>query len=212
MDISALRDALGGRSRRSIFRDLASIGYFSSYTHTGRYYTLAHIPEFDEHDLWFFQDIGFARAGTLIRTLVVLTHEADAGKTHMELEQQLRLRVHNTLLALVKEERIGRERIEGAYLYLSTEQGRAAEQLARRKELWAESEQGVVVLTDTTVIEVLREALVAGGVLVAPRVVAARLLSRGVVVAIEQVKEVFARYRIDAEKKTARLVSKRSRG
>ena len=32
--------AVAARSRRSLFRDLTSLGYRSSYTHTGRYYTL----------------------------------------------------------------------------------------------------------------------------------------------------------------------------
>ena len=38
MDMETIRDATGGRSRRSIFRDLAVLQYLSSYTHVGRYY------------------------------------------------------------------------------------------------------------------------------------------------------------------------------
>jgi hypothetical protein len=74
MDMNTLLNALDGRSRRSVFRDLTTIGYLSSYTHTGRYYTLVHIPEFDEHGLWFFQGVGFSKAGTLKSTITELVH------------------------------------------------------------------------------------------------------------------------------------------
>ena len=47
MLMSDLERAVRGRSRRSLFRDLTSLGYLSSYTHTGRYYTLGSVPDFD---------------------------------------------------------------------------------------------------------------------------------------------------------------------
>jgi hypothetical protein len=212
MDMRGFEDALGGRSRRSIFRDLATMGYLSSYTHMGRYYTLAHIPEFDEHGLWFFQGVGFSKKGTLKRTVAGLVLSAEAGRRHDELELMVRIRVHNTLLVLVREGVISRERVEGAYLYVSVDQRRAADQVERRKTLGAGLVRGGAVLPDTTVIEVLSEALVAGGVRIAPQIVAARLSARGVVVSVAQVEGVFARYGIDAGKKKARRGSKRSRG
>ena len=69
LDMHRLQGASGGRSRRSLFRDLARVGYLSSYTHAGRYYTLKEIPVFDEHGLWFYQGIGFSHAGTLKATV-----------------------------------------------------------------------------------------------------------------------------------------------
>ena len=59
---------VGPRSRRSLFRDLTALGYRSSYTHTGRYYTLVSVPEFDADGLWRYQGIGFSRDGTLTST------------------------------------------------------------------------------------------------------------------------------------------------
>ena len=212
MDMRLIEDTLGGRSRRSIFRDLAALGYLSSYTHTGQYYTLAHIPEFDAHGLWFFQGIGFSKAGTLKSTVVALVHDAEAGRRHDELMDLLRIRVHNTLLILVRDGDVSRERIAGAYLYVSGDPVRAAEQIGRRQALLSETAEVKSVLPDTTVIEVLSEALVAGGVRIAPQIVAARLSARGVMVSSAEVEEVFARYGIDAGKKTARPRLRRSRG
>lgn len=211
MDMSSIEGALEVRSRRSIFRDLAAIGYLSSYTHTGRYYTLAHIPEFDEHGLWFFQGIGFSKAGTLKSTVVALVHDGEAGRRHDELEDLLRIRVHNTLLILVRDGAVGRERIAGTYLYVSGDTARSAEQIARRKALLSETPAVKTVLPETTVIEVLSEALVAGGVRIAAQIVAARLSARGVSVSSAEVEEVFARYGIDAGKKTAPPRLRRSR-
>jgi hypothetical protein len=196
----------------SVFRRLREIGYLSSYTHKGQYYTLAHIPEFDENGLWFFQGIGFSKAGTLKSTVVALVHDAEAGRRHDELLALLRIRVHNTLLILVRDGAICRERIARAYLYVSGDPARAADQIASRKALLTETPEGKPVLPDTTVIEVLSEALVAGGVRIAPQIVAARLSARGVTVSSAEVEEVFARYGIDAGKKTARPRSRRSRG
>ena len=77
----------------TVFRRLRGIGYRSSYSHAGAYYTLADIPEFDEHDLWYFQHVGFSRHGTLKATARQLVETADDGRTHTELEQRLRVRV-----------------------------------------------------------------------------------------------------------------------
>jgi len=70
-DLDALFDALGTRSRMTVFRRLQQVGYLSSFTHGGRFYTLENIPQFDEFGLWFHRDIGFSQAGTLKETVVL---------------------------------------------------------------------------------------------------------------------------------------------
>lgn len=204
VDLERLQQTLDTRSRMSAFRRLKELGYRSSFTHAGRYYTLADIPQFDEHGLWFRQGIGFSRAGTLKATVVELVGGADAGRTHSELEQLLRVRVYNALLGLVQERRIGRERIDRWYLYVDSDAGRAAEQVLRRREQVAAATRAEVSgpLPPAMTIEVLAEALLASGVAVAPPEVARRLLARGIRVTAEQVEEVFVRYGMDAQKKT----------
>ena len=71
--------------------------------------------------------------------------------------------------------------------------------------------RGPSPLATTTVIEVLVEALQAGRVRVSAALVANRLHSRGLDVAVEQVAEVFKRYGVETEKKTAPGL-KRSKG
>jgi len=48
--MSEIERAVGPRSQRSLFRDLTSVGYLSSYTHTGRCYTPQSIPRNSSSD------------------------------------------------------------------------------------------------------------------------------------------------------------------
>jgi hypothetical protein len=208
-DLEALFALLETHSRMSVFRRLREQGYYSSFTHAGRYYTLRDIPRFDEQGLWFRQGVGFSRAGTLKATMVHLIETAACGYTHAELEQVLRLRVHNTALVLVQQGRVGRECLEKAYLYVSARASRAAEQVRARR---AAEEPARAPLPAATVIEVLVETLTAGRVAIAPPVVAQRLGARGVAVTGAQVEQVFAQYGVNMGKKTARSGLGRSRG
>ncbi len=202
VELEPLFDALGTRSRMTVFRRLREMGYLTSYTHGGRYYTLRDIPQFGEHGLWFHQGIGFSRAGTMKQTLAEDVHAADAGRTHPELELLLRVRVHNTLLALVREGRIGREIFRHLHLYVSAEAERASQQLAQRERLVTAAVEALVPLSDEATIELLVELLHAADGLIAPSEVAARLAARGLQVTAEQVEEVYARYRLRPQKKT----------
>jgi hypothetical protein len=202
-DLDTLCKTLKTSSRMSIFLRLREIGYFSSYTHTGCYYTLADIPQFDDYGLWIHQGIGFSQFGTLRATIVQLVNKSPTGNTHMELNNLLRIRVHNTLLKLVREGRVGREYIEKMFLYVSAESDHAAEQISRRRVQLADSQKAIPHIPTTTVIEVLIETIHAGQVRIAPSLVAKALSARGIPITVQQVEQVFARYGIDTEKKTA---------
>ena len=197
-------------SRMSVFRRLKEVGYRSSFTHAGRYYTLATLPRFDDHGLWFHGEIGFSRAGTLKATVAEGVPAAEAGCTHAELELVLRVRVYNTLLDLVRERRIGCARWAGQRVYVSAEARRAAEQLARRQELDRLAEEAPPLAPGVT-IEVLVEALQMSRVRVDPSAIAARVAARGVSVTVEQVRQLCLRYGLMTQKKTAGRASRHSR-
>src|SRR3972149_12005335 len=113
-DRDQLFAALDTRSRMTVFRRLSPMGYVSSYSHAGRYYTLRDIPVFDPDGLWQHAGVLFSREGTLKKTLVRLVQQADAGQFHRELQVRLGLRVHNTLADLIAEQRLGREPLDAA--------------------------------------------------------------------------------------------------
>lgn len=203
LDFASIAQAVGGRSRRSVFRDLHAIGYLTSFTHAGRYYTLSDIPQFDEHGLWFHKGTGFSRAGTLKNTLVEVIGDAQAGHTHPELQALMHVRVHNTLFALVQEKRVMREHIEKLYVYVSAQRERAQEQVARRREWLAAEERGARAfeVPVMSVMEVLLEVIRAGRVLIGPAEVVERLHGRGIRVSVGEAEEIFLHYGL---KKTPR--------
>ncbi|MFH1466154.1 MAG: hypothetical protein ABIO70_17345 [Pseudomonadota bacterium] len=210
-DMKELREVLGGRSRRSVFRDLSEAGYRTSYTHVGRYYTLEDIPAFDDQGLWFYRDIGFSRAGTLKQTTAVQVEQTPEGRTHDELRGLLRVRVHNTLLGLVREGRVGRERVGRVYLYVNADPDRAAQQVAERRELGALMAEMLRVPTDEEVVEVLAEALRAAPAIPTPEHVARCLVARGVRLEPHHVQMVYEEHGLVPGKKTVRPSSPRSR-
>ena len=53
VNVHELAEALNAESRMTVFRHLKEVGYRSSFTHAGRYYTLAEIPKFDEDGLYY---------------------------------------------------------------------------------------------------------------------------------------------------------------
>jgi hypothetical protein len=104
--MSDLCEAIGSSSRMTVFRRLRQMEYVTSYTHAGRYYTLYDIARFDSDGIWFYDDIGFSQNGSLKNTVTYLVDESDGGKFHFDLERQLRVRVHNVLLDLIKAKQI----------------------------------------------------------------------------------------------------------
>lgn len=211
LDMKALCGHFEKRSRRSLFRDLAAVGYRTSYTHGGRYYTLTEIPDFDEWGLWFHQQIGFSRSGTLKETTFVEVEKAPDGRTHAELKHLLRVRLHNTLLELVREGRVGRESYGGRLLYVSADPVRAAAQVEWRQDVDHVLAEALRVPTDEEIVEVLAEALRAAPEIPAPLIVARRLSARGVRLEPRHVQQVFDEHGLVPGKKTARTSSPRSR-
>jgi hypothetical protein len=203
LDFEGISRGMEGRSRRSLFRDLDHVGYRTSYTHAGRYYTLAGVPEFGELGLWFYGDIGFSRAGTLKETAAVQVEEAPTGFIHAELQRLLRVRVHNALLDLVHQGRIGRARFGGVHLYVSADAGRCAAQVARRAEMERMLREALRVLSDEETIEVLVEALRTAPAVPDPAAVAERLAARGLELTARLVLQVYETHGLVAGKKTA---------
>jgi hypothetical protein len=205
-NIDELFDVLDTRSRMSVFRRLKPLGYLTSFTDAGSYYTLQDIPKFDTFGLGFYQDAGFSKAGTLKSTVIDVVHFSEAGKTPTELLNLLRLKVanslHNTLSGLIKGKQLKRHRVQGLALYTSIDSDIAAKQIAARGEQIKSGLPVATVVSIEVTLSVLVEALRAGKILVAPSTVAARLNSQGMTISVDEVEQIFSQYDLDAEKKT----------
>src|SRR2546430_13323632 len=64
--LAELKGALGSSATMTVFRKLKALGYLTSYSHRGKYYTLAHIPRFDEWGLWSYDRVWFSRDKNLL--------------------------------------------------------------------------------------------------------------------------------------------------
>jgi hypothetical protein len=204
-DLATLSATLQTSSRMSVFRHLSRLGYLSSYSHSGRYYTLRQIPQFDRDGLWHYQGVRFSREGSLKATVERLVEQSEAGRTHPELQARLHVRVHNTLLDLVHGRRIGRQSWRGQYLYLSRDADRAASQWSLRQQ---QPSAPLPEAPEAVVIEVLLDLVQGARVQPDADRVAAHLAARGLPVTVEQVEAIFLRYGL---KKTASSRSPRWR-
>lgn len=121
----------------SVRRFLVQTGYYSSFTHNGRWYTLASIPKFNAEGLWFHEEIGFSRAGSLTNTLVNLVSKSESGMTAEQLGQMLHCRCHSVLVELFRQERLQRQKRGRTFVYVSTDEQTAASQLQAGSDIRA---------------------------------------------------------------------------
>ena len=199
--MSDLCEVIGSSSRMTVFRRLREIEYVSSYTHAGRYYTLYDIARFGSDGIWFYDDIGFSQNGSLKNTVIYLVDGSDAGKFHFDLERQLRVRVHNVLLDLVKSKQIERIKFEGQYLYLSSDKEQSTKQIEQRDQLSLQTGRIPVFISESMVIEILAEVIRQSKRHPRADQVASALAIRGLPIAEKDVMTVFDQY--DIEKKIA---------
>jgi hypothetical protein len=130
-----LKQALGTTVDTTVFRKLRELSYRASYSHRGRYYTLAEIPQFDPHGLWSLQSVWFSRWGTLVSTVETLVNGAPQGYFANELHQILHVEVKDTLLQLVEQHRIARQQVTGLFLYCSQDTAVRRRQVLARQAL-----------------------------------------------------------------------------
>jgi hypothetical protein len=198
----ALCAVLGTQSPMTVYRRLKEVGYHSSFSHRGRYYTLTGVPKFDDRGLWFHRDIGFSQAGTLKETVARQVDAAPEGQTHAELQYLLRVRVHNTLHELVHEGRIGQALWQRLSLYLSARSQRAAEQLAGRQQADRNLAEALRKLTTEETVDVLVEVLRAAPAVPAPAFVAQSSALRERAITVRHVEQVYESYGLVPGKKT----------
>lgn len=139
-ELKALLDACG---TMTVFRTLKALGYLTSYSHRGKYHTLPDIADFDEDGLWSWRGVWFSRYGSLRETLRHFVQEAERGCAAGELEPLLHVEVTHPLLALCRSRQIRREKVEGVYVYVSSDKEKRRAQLLLRRQSVAALQLGV---------------------------------------------------------------------
>ena len=132
-----LKEALGTDVDVTVFRKLKELGYRTSYSHRGGYYTLSEVVLFNDLGLWSFRSVWFSRYGTLVKTCQAFVSGSEAGYFAEELDNVLHVETKAALLNLFRGGRLGREEISRRYLYCSVDAESREHQLAMRR--WQES-------------------------------------------------------------------------
>jgi len=203
MPLKHIRHELGGRGRSSLFRDLAKVDVISSYTHAGQYHALKSSAKFNSNGLWFVQDAGFSKYGTLKNTLTEIITHAETGMTHKELKNLLQLKVQNTLTNLVKLNRVTRELLpDRIYVYLSAEKYKAEDQLQRRLAIQERGVSTVNLPSESVRIELLLEIIRTPEDRLDERKLGIRLRAQGTVISDAGISYVLAYYDIQKKQTT----------
>jgi hypothetical protein len=185
-------------SRSTVLRRLEEHGYYSSYNHSGRFLTIEEVTDFDSRGLWVWKTARFSRHGNLKQTVNFFVEESKQGITHEELATLLGVRTHNTLLELVQEKKIRRERLEPTFVYLSRKRSLRAEQVRRRKSLLAQPKKPRPTSRQiiATLLQLIKEPVASRQQIVL------RCQRSGVSISRELVDAIFETY--DLDKKRAR--------
>jgi len=185
-------------SRSTVLRRLEEHGYYSSYNHSGRFLTIEEVVDFDSRGLWVWKTARFSRHGNLKQTVNFFVEDSKQGITHEELATLLGVRTHNTLLELVQEKKIRRERLGPTFVYLSRKRSLRAEQVRRRKSLLAQPKKPRPTSRQTiaTLLQLIKEPVASRQQIVL------RCQRSGVSITRELVDAIFETY--DLDKKRAR--------
>jgi hypothetical protein len=122
-------------SRATVVRRLNEHGYYSSYNQSGMYLTIDEAAEFDSRGLWLWKTARFSKHGNLKETVRHFVESSNAGMTHQELAALLGVRVHNSLLDLLREKKIQREQLGPTFVYFSRMASVRKKQSQRRRSV-----------------------------------------------------------------------------
>ncbi len=132
--IEELKGVLGTNVEMTIYRKLSELSYRTSYSHSGKYYTLEKIAEYDKQGLWSYKLVWFSRCGSLLKTAKEFVNKSEDGYSAKELKDIIHVEVKEALLKLTQRCEIIREKISGIYIYFSSEINIRKRQALIRKE------------------------------------------------------------------------------
>jgi hypothetical protein len=130
MTIGELKSTLRTQYRMTVFRKLSMLGYISSYSHSGKYYSLKRIARYNKYGIWSYKSALFSKNGTLKKTIKFLIDCSTQGYTASELNSIVKVKVEDALLELITTKIISRKKISGIYIYFTN-----ASKLSKKQEL-----------------------------------------------------------------------------
>lgn len=140
----------------SVKRFLKQIGYYSSFTHNSKWYTLDWMPHFDKDGLWFYEGIGFSKHRSLKKTMLHFIEQSRQGLSAKQLADKLLSPGYAVLSHMHKSGMIDRLKTQSGFVYLSIDQDKRKQQIRRLQSLAAETSKPSA-LTAQAAVYVLTE-------------------------------------------------------
>jgi len=120
MQMTELKNTLGSQCRMTVLRKMGELDYVTSYSHSGKYYSLKRIVRYNRHGIWSCQSALFSKVGTLKKTIKFQIDNSEKGFSAFELRKILKVKVEDVLLELVKNKTLTRKKMDGIFIYYST--------------------------------------------------------------------------------------------
>ena len=180
-------------SAMTAWRLLQPHGYYTSYNCNARYYTLAGIPQFDQHGLWSFGKIRFSKWGSLTETIIALVQSSEAGMTPDQLQQLLDVKnVRPALGRLFQQGRLAREKMSGRFVYFPLES--ASHKRERRRQMETPAVLPPLEQVIALLVEIIQRPQNS------PRQWANRLARQQIRLSTKDIRAIFDHYEIDRKK------------
>jgi hypothetical protein len=144
----------------TIMRKLKELSYLSSYSHRGKYYTLATIPRFSDMGLWTYQSVHFSKYNTLVNTCLQLISYSVSGYSVKELDRVLEVSVRLSTLNLFNAGKLFRAPFGDELVYFSVHDQRRKQQMALREAQYSNKVFSIGTLSTDIITEELKAAIV----------------------------------------------------
>jgi len=183
-------------SKQTVFRRLYEQGYYSSYNHKGKFFTIDEVSHFDSYGLWMCKGARFSKHGTLKQTVAHFVTTSKEGMIHEELSALLAVRTHNTLLTLFEEGIVHREKIGPAFVYLNPKQSHRKKQVHQRQKLVKAQKRPCPTYPQkiATLLEIIMDPKVERQAIVA------RVKRKGISISHEIVNTIFEKFELDKKR------------
>jgi len=180
-------------SNMTAWRLLTRHGYYTSYNFNARYYTLAGIPEFDQHGLWSLRGIHFSQWGSLTKTIIALVQSTEAGMTPDQLQQLLQVKnTQSALGRLVQQGRLAREKVGRRFVYFAV--GDTSQRRQRRREMDTPAAMPPLEQVIALLVEIIQRPQNT------PRQWAQRLARQQIRLSTKDIRKILDHYGIDRKK------------
>ena len=182
-----------GCSNMTAWRILSEHGYITSYNFNAKYYTLTDIAVFDKNGLWSYRKVRFSKYGSLTNTVIAVVFNSRCGLEKNELQQLLGVNVIPIVSKLYRQGKLYREKVDGIFVYLQTNQDQWRRQLSNRASDIIKDKHRQLPEPER-IIAVLVQLI--HRVELQPQQLARRLSRKGIKVTTTEIRAIFEHYQL----------------